>query len=281
MPIAMTPPSPLVLSGQGAGGKVFNVQPSTGTAMVDDDSVASLQAAGWKLPGVSVKAPGSYQQPYVLAQSGVPIILPSSGSSNASGQITLTTALPYQPSGTVLTYLPAGVVTGGSAGTGAGLYPVVYSSTTVGQIQGNGIVTANGAYTQTTGADIALVSVQLPGGAMGPNGSLRQHMEINAPINANNKTCQFKLAGQGISGGTLTFAQAGSMGRWFRNKGDQAKNVWVASSGQFPSEGSVATAVQTSIDTSVTQTWSITANLAVATDYILVEGYTVEVLPGT
>ncbi|OXE37469.1 MAG: hypothetical protein CGW95_01390, partial [Phenylobacterium zucineum] len=105
--------------------------------------------------------------PYILAQTAVPVILPSSGSSNATGQITLTTALPYQPSGTVQIYLPTGVVTAGSAGTGAGLYSVVFSTTAICQIQGTGIVTANGAYTQTTAADLTLATVTVPGGAMG------------------------------------------------------------------------------------------------------------------
>ena len=51
------PPSPTILNGIGAGGRVFPVRPE-GYAIVDDASLPSLQAAGWTL--VQVVAPDNY-----------------------------------------------------------------------------------------------------------------------------------------------------------------------------------------------------------------------------
>ncbi len=213
--------------------------------------------------------------PYILAQSAVPVILPSSGSSNATGQITLTTALPYQPSGTVYIYLPTGVVTAGSAGTGAGLYPVVFSSTTVCQVQGTGIVSANGAYTQTTAADITLATVVVPGGAMGANGAIREHRAFGFPNNANNKIVRVFFGGSGLSSvsGTYTTASGSTLASVTRNRGSQSLQATA------PLTASTTASTTTTVDTSVNQNMTIVANLAVATDYIILEGYTVEVLP--
>lgn len=216
--------------------------------------------------------------PYILDQSAVPRILPSSGSSNATGQITLTTALPYQPSGVVYIYLPAGVVTGGSAGTGAGMYPVIFSSTTVAQIQGTGIVTANGAYTQVTTA-VTMATLTIPGGAMGANGTLRFDAEWAWPNNANTKTITHALAGTvmfyGINGSYPTTNTNGRASARIRNRGAQNQNTSL----QFTNASQNGNPVYSTIDTSVNQNLTFTGQLAVATDYIILEGYTVEVLP--
>lgn len=215
-------------------------------------------------------------RPYILAQSGVPLILPSSGSSNASGQITLTTALPYQPVGVVQIYLPAAVVVGDATG---GMKSVIFSSTTVCQIVGNP-VTANGAYTQSTGAVVLGAVGLVPGNAMGANGGLRINIGSTVPNNANGKSQSISLGGTTVLteaglvstagiGQTLELMNRGSVGaQWLRYR-------YTKSTGQ----SGVATAAQ-STDTSVAQALTFSAQLAVATDYIIVDAYTVEVLPG-
>lgn len=216
------------------------------------------------------------RMPFTLAQSGTPVILPSSGSSNASGQITLTTALPYQPSGTVGLYLPAGVVTAGSQGTGAGVYQVVFSSTTVAQVQGTGITTANGAYTQDT-TTVTLASVVVPGGSMGPNGMLRIGPQWSFPNNANAKSINVLLGGQGVAAWSDTTTLQESRDVRVRNRGSQASQV----STDWLSYGNGAVAAKLrNVDTSLNQAVTLTAALAVVTDYVILEGYTVEVLPG-
>lgn len=282
MPIPMTPPSPLTLAGQGAGGKVFYVQPSTGTAMVDDDSVTTLQAAGWKLPGVAAKTPGNYQQPYVLAQAASPVILPSSGTADAAGGITLTTALPYVPAGVVQIYLPAGVVTGGPQGSGAGLYSVVFSSTTVCQIQGTGVVTTAGAYTQTTAAFVTLASIPVPGGAMGKSGVLKPSALFRVNSSANSKGVRTRYGALSAYQVTnVTTAQSQSIAKAIRNRGSESAQVTNALAG---TEGVGSTAGATlygTVDSSVAQFVFLDAQLvAVDTEYVILEAYSVEVAPG-
>lgn len=218
--------------------------------------------------------------PYALAQTAVPVVLPSSGSSNASGQITHTTALPYQPSGVVYIYLPAGVVTAGSAGTAAGLYPAIYSSQTVCQIQGTGIVTANGAYTQTTGVDLTLATAMVPGGAMGANGALRTVPLFSTPSTATTKTMNLKFGGAGAWSNAAATTLSHSTLNVIRNRGAQNSQVSFSATtvaGVGASGGATNTIA---IDTSANQPLTFTGQLATATDYIILEGYTVEVLPG-
>jgi hypothetical protein len=214
----------------------------------------------------------------ILAQSAVPRILPSSGSSNATGQITHTTALPYQPAGVVWIRLPAGVVTAGSAGTGAGLYPVIYSSTTVCQIQGTGIVTANAAYTQTTGSPIALATIPVPGGCMGPNGVLQYSSAFAYPNNANSKTLTGSFGGLSTHTSAFTTTVAAYPRKSIFNRNSQ-NSQFIPAPAQFP-DGAAATGAPTygSIDTSITQNLVLNAQLAVATDYVILEAHSVEVL---
>lgn len=217
--------------------------------------------------------------PYLFAQSAVPIIVPSSGTSDAVGGITFTTALSFQPGVACSIWLPNGVVTAGSAGTGARLYPVVFSSTTVCQIQGTGIVTANGAYTQSI-TGLTIVSMTIPGGSMGNNGSQR----INYSMSYNNSagTKQMTL----IRGGLWTHQIIGSTTQWAeaivstKNRGVQNRqlNSKTGSPGTVIGQNS-STDLYTSVDTSVDHALNFAAQLNTATDYIILEGYSVETLP--
>lgn len=217
------------------------------------------------------------QIPYILAQSGMPVILPSSGASNASGQITHTTALPYQPGGTVQVYLPAGVVVGDATG---GLYPAVYSSTTVCQLTGNP-ATANAAYTQTTGARVQLVATTVPGGALGPNGSLRALVWWSHPGNTNTKIEDVRFGGLPLNGNRQALSASNASFREIllaRNRGAQNANLFEAAWGGGIGADS-GSFVKTAVDTSQTQPFAFMAQLAVATDYAILEAYSVEVLP--
>ncbi len=219
-----------------------------------------------------------YSNPYVLAQTAVPVILPSSGSSNATGQITLTTALPYQPSGTVSIYLPTGVVTAGSAGTGAGLYSVVFSTTAICQIQGTGIVTANGAYTQTTASALTLATVAVPAAAMGANGSLRVLPRVTVLNNANTKTFNMQLGGSALANFPIVSNVSTFPILMVTNRGTQASQIG-SPNGSDRNFGNPSSFYYTSVDTTAAQSLILTGNLATATDYLILEGYTVEVIP--
>ena len=244
--------------------------------------VIGVQTAGQlqRLFGQRMKATdvSANQAPYILAQAAVPVILPSSGSSNATGVITMTTALSYSlASGqSCAIYLPAGVVTAGSQGSGAGVYQATGLGTnnTV-QISGTGIVTANGAYTQTTGADLTLVTIPVPGGTMGANGVARVSVYWSHANSANTKTEKVLLGTALIS--TTGTTTANRMDIYaFRNRGLQASQILqVAGVASGTATPGVAT-----VDTSANQNFTFAGQLANAADYIILEGYTVEILPG-
>lgn len=244
------------------------------------------------VPSLSPVNGTRFPYPYILAQSAVPVILAPNGTVAANGVITLGTALSTTYAGGAWVRLPAGAVVGGLAG----LYWCVFSSTTVGALKtlfvdvatpftpyvpSVALVAAVGsavAYAQQTGADITLANIIVPGGAMGLGGALRQRAVIGAPTNANAKYCQFKYAGQGISGATLNFTQAGSFGRVFQNAGALNRNKWSGSSSSFTPDG-LGSVIPNTIDTSTDQPWVVTCQVAVATDFMILEAFTIEVLP--
>lgn len=199
-----------------------------------------------------------------LAQSAVPTILPSSGSSDNSGKITLTTALPYVPTGTVRIYLPAGVVVGDTTG---GLKNVVFSDASTCNIVG-ATVTAGAAFTQSL-AEQSLALFTVPGGLMTGSSSLRIAPKWSYLSNANNKTLYTKAGGSPIDGGALVTTGSGYCPTvQFANRGQKNR--------QITSMGNNARTSTTSVDTENDFQLALTAKLAVATDYIILESYTVE-----
>lgn len=230
---------------------------------------------------VGVHSPGGEVfQPLVLAQSGAPTILSPSGNSNATGGLTLGTALPYTPAGVVQLYLPAGVVLGGSQGTGAKLYSVAFSSTTVCQLVGTDVVTANGAYAQTTATDIPLVSVRVPGGLVGLNGGLRVTAQYGANNTANTKTVKAFLntVNASIYNAGLASWTCWTILGMIRNRNSQSAQI--SAINLASGLGSTGAALYGTVDTSLDQPVVLTAQIATATDFVIVEAYTVEVLPG-
>lgn len=211
--------------------------------------------------------------PYLLAQTAVPVVLPASGSSNATGQITHGTALPYTPAGVVQVYLPAGVVVGDAVG---GLYPAIYANATTCQLVGSP-ATANGAYTQST-SEVALATISVPGGAMGANGSVRCSGLWSMASNANAKTARVKFAGTiyyaASPASSLSLAQIVHV----RNRSVSAQ-VGPATNMTGGIGSSNANPVQSSADTTLAQVVTATGQLAVATDYLILDGFTVELMP--
>lgn len=216
----------------------------------------------------------------LIGASAVATIIPSSGTSNATGQITHTTALPAQPVGTVRIFLPAGVVTAGSQGTGAGLYSVTYSSTTVCQLTGTGIVTANAAYTQVITEQI-LRTDTIPAGGMGIDGGLLAYSTWSFPNNANNKSIRVRLGGIGGTAHlaiSLTTQVSYFDVRKIRNRGSASLQVGASAAGV--TLGASTSAVSTgAIDTSAAQDLVYTGQLAAATDFLILEARETWLLP--
>jgi hypothetical protein len=253
--------------------------------------IKSLMRA-WSVVGRQLLRNNSSGVPYILAQSGVPVGLAPNGTVATNGQITLGTALPRVYSNGIWLRLPAGAVSGGAAG----LYWCVMSSTTVGQVYTNfadtsqkftpyiptgtlvNAVGSNSAYTQTVNIGITLINTSVPGNSMGANGSLRATHQFSCANNANNKSIQLQFgayniiynAGISSSAGTQTLST-------IRNCG--VTNSQVANFNSLTGLGTSSNMGYYSNDTTVDQPIFVLANIGVATDYIIFEAGSLEVLP--
>lgn len=130
-----------------------------------------------------------------------------------------------------------------------------------------------GTTTETT-----LATITIPGGMMGANGKLRVSALFSMTNNANNKTPRIRLGGSETLAAPFASASAISLARTIANRG--ATNSQLSEPGTSTGFGTAGSAVvTTAVDTSVDQSLTITGQLAVGTDTLTLEGYTVEVLP--
>ena len=220
--------------------------------------------------------------PYSPFQGSVPMIIPSSGSMGNNGAITLTTALPATYTSCYL-YLPANAIEAGSA---AGLYYAVMSSTTVGTVYNNTytggeasipaspaafVTTGPGAYTQTTATDIALTTFTLYGGSLGKRGSLFTFPLWAINSSGNTKTVKQKINAAEANALGFTTTATSTAPYVIRNRGAEDKNVSNTTAG-FGSAG--VSPVSLTADTSADATIELVGRLATATDYIVLSGVT-------
>jgi hypothetical protein len=206
-----------------------------------------------------------------LLQTAFPMILPSSGTIGNNGALSGLTALPVAYTSCYM-WFPANAIVAGSA---AGMYYVVMSSTTAGTIKNNTYTfgqpnipaspiafstTGPGAYTQTTNADITLLSVNVLANSMGISGGLLPMVLCLNNNSVGNKIHKYKLGSFQIASTTnttttfLQFATSASM--YNAGVANAQRAQFVAGYG--------------AVDTTQNQTISITAQLAVATDYAFV-----------
>lgn len=128
-----------------------------------------------------------------------------------------------------------------------------------------------------TTVETVLASIVVPGGIMGQNGILRITAFWSYPNSANNKSCRIKLGGVQLNSvGNTTSVSLQTM-VLIRNRGAANSQICIAGSGVGSS--AIAPAVG-AVDTTVDQVLAITGTLALDTETITLEGYTVEVLPG-
>lgn len=227
----------------------------------------------------------------VIGQTGIPMILPSSGSIGNNGALSGITALPAVYDACYM-YFPANAIVAGSV---AGMYFVDMSSNTAGTIYNNVytggtptipasptafVTTGPGAYTQTTSATEVL-SYTVPANAMGVNGRLEVRGRMSCPNNANSKSCVAAFAD--VS--TLTFINNGvttnlgvEFGNTIQNRGSAA--VQVANATSFGNLGQTGTAaLRGTVDTTLAQPVRFKLVVAVATDYALIEHLSLDCFP--
>jgi hypothetical protein len=260
------------------------------TNAYDQNAKLSFDLSG-NVAGIASPTGGLSPISFILKQSAIPVILAPNGTVAANGVVTLGTALPTTYA-SAWVYLPAGAISGGAAG----LYYAVFSSTTVGQIYTTFVsgasaftpyipasltaaVGSGSAYTQTT-ATVSLLNITLSGGLMGANGSVRVRrlMQRNATGISNANHGVFLGGVDMYSNLSLTTANrmAGVVST-FANRGVQNSQI----APYYAPDTGFNTAVATglSVNTAIDQPLSIQCSLITATDYIVLEGFTVEVLP--
>jgi len=215
----------------------------------------------------------------VVLSSAIPVGIGSSGTVAANGALTLTTALTIvYPN--IFLFFPAGAV---YANSPAGFYLCQMTSTTLGTIFNNlyttgpatvpavlnSIVAAGpGAYTQILTAQAAL-SFTLPGGIIGNNGSLTYDAQWSYANNGNTKTFAITWPGGNIFGSTATTTASLLVSRSIYNRGPSSQVT--GGNGQLGPGAAAGTVQQFSADTSVGVLTTVTVQLAVATDFIVLE----------
>jgi hypothetical protein len=230
--------------------------------------------------------------PRILAASGTPVMIANSGTIATNGTVTLGTALPTTYT-SAFCYFPASAVSGDSTG---GIYYVVFSSTTVGVVYAGKYGVANGVgsvaftpavptgtLTAVTGSNSAftgsttettLVNVTVPAGSIGDNGQVIVITNWATNNSAGAKTGTTYLGGSAVgSQASYTTSTGGAITNSIRNRGVVTAQISQAIGGVVA--GSVYTAINTAASTSIT----ITADLATATDNVILEGFTVELFP--
>lgn len=247
-----------------------------GTMIVDGNGVPIQWVDGNNTP---YNPPNYYRtglMPQVLAQGAVPMGIANSGTIATNGTVTLGTALNTTYSGGIWLYFPSTAFASGSAG----FYWTVMSSTTVGvvytsQTSNTPVTGSNSAYTGDTTARTA-VTVTVPGGAMGPNGSLRLSAGCQTNNSAGTKTVAALFGASQIIGTTGTTNVAFSINGITTNRNNQALQRTSVYSQLTPTSQGAYTA----IDTTTSQSITIRITIAVATDVIVLENWIVEIIPG-
>lgn len=248
---------------------------------------------GWK-NGQQVLVPkgGDQPAPWLLCQFGVPVWIPSNGTIDAAGNVTLTQAMHTIYNAGIWLHLPAGAVVGDATG---GLYWVVMSSTTAGVVYGpkadlsgefvprlpsvlSTVVGSGSAYTQLT-SEITLARCVLPGGSMGPNGALMTLTLMRHFNSANNKIYNTKLGGTNIHAATMTTSAVFQNMQFLRNLGVQNRQRTGVFVGMGVSNSAPTSVIDPTIDTSIAQVLSLSGSVANAAEFVVFEGFTAQVFP--
>jgi hypothetical protein len=241
-------------------------------------------------PSVSGVLAAQGQVPQILAQSAVPVGIAQNGTVATNGTITFATALPAAYAGVWL-YFPSTAMADGLAGfrwctsvaasttnfqvTTAYLATIGIPAVPTGYSNGVG---SNSAY--TVSGEVTVASVTVPGGMMGPNGRIRIRRKGTANITAGVKISITRFGG-------TQFFWAGMTNYSYYTHDVEIFNIGMVNA-QVGSPTNVGTdwAINTqpytrgAIDTSIAQTIAMGCQLVAATDYIISEAFSIEVLPG-
>jgi len=212
---------------------------------------------------------------YLIDANATPWGPANSGTIATNGTVTLGTALSSIYSNGIWLYFPAGAVSAGAAGW----YWAVMSSTTVGivytsQTSGIPVTGSNSPYTGVTSA-ITGPSINVPGLAMGINGTLRFSSSYSCNNTAGSKAVVATFGGSSSISISMTTAVGGAINGLIQNKGSYSSQRY----SNLTTTASTGIGGFLSIDTMVNQILAYRFQNAVATDVLIQENYFVELFP--
>lgn len=231
----------------------------------------------------SVSGAGNYQG------SALPFVMPASGTvNNTAGAITTGTAFDYVI-GPSYSYFPANQLFGGSP---AGWYYTVWTAATIGTVYANTYLNGNaqipavptplttvaGAYTQVTGFDVLGPAFVIAANAMGPNGCIEWHRVVNNNNSAGQKIYNTFLGATSFQGVTQTTNPKEAGMGVVRNRGVVSRQA--AANAAHGDNNNASAVTKLTIDTSQAQVFGFAMQLAVATDYAMIESHGIKVFNG-
>lgn len=228
----------------------------------------------------------------IIALSGIPFIIAPTGTMANNGGVTLGTALPTIY-GNAYIFLPAGAIAAGVPAAST-WYFCQMSSTTVGIVFNNiyttgvptipssptaFVTTGPGAYTGVI-ANAVGPQITVPAGTVGPNGALRTYFINSVNANTNSKTLIYKIGSTNLCATALNTAGQFGTSQWFTIVNSAAQNVNVAPNSSMTGGfgANPAAPPHPAINFGADQTLALSATMAVATDFIVMEAFIVEVL---
>lgn len=220
---------------------------------------------------------------------GIPVIMPSSGSMGNNGALTITTAITNlaticnSTTGCYM-YMPAGAIVAAGA---AGVYYARCTNTTTCTLFNSVLssgppvagtatafsTTGPGAYTQTTGAAVTLLTLSIPGNSIGANGSLAVRLQLHRISNAN--TVSTIVSYGGTAFGTDSAVSVQWEGYKHSLFGMGATNAQYGINSTAATDEANINAVPTfmAIDSTAAQNLLVTDNLVTAaTDWVMILG---------
>jgi hypothetical protein len=228
-------------------------------------------------------------QPSLSTASGVPFVLPASGTvNNTSGNITTGTAFDYVI-GPSYTFFPLGALYTNSP---AGWYYMVWTAATIGTVYADmytagvpaipdtptPLTTVAGAYTQATGFDVFGPTYSIPPQYMGKNGFIEWNRVINNNNSAGAKTYNVYFGGQLAQGAAQTTNPKAAAQGTVKNRG--RANAQISANAAFGDNGNASTLPKLTVNTQLVSTFSFAVQLATATDYAILESHLVRVTQG-
>ena len=206
-----------------------------------------------------------------IALSGIGYGIMPSGtvSAGASGHFVSGTALPNTYSAGLWMYFAANVIV--TPNLSAGFYWCVFSNTTTCTIYSNGPGSAaidfsvGGAVTGHV-SEVTARSVTIPAGLMGENGQLSSDSLSGCQASANAKTVRLKLGNSTVTSSASATTSLSIMGSTVTSNSNASLQY---SRPVYTGSTSTSSVTRTTIDTTAATTYSLTLQMAAATDYII------------